>query len=189
MSDSAVVECAITDAADLFPRGASVLVACSGGADSVALAAALARCADALGVRLAIGHVDHGLRIDSSRDAEAVRALAQRLDVPFHLACLEPLDTSRLGLEAAAREERYRALASLAQRAGADRVATAHTRRDQAETVLLRLARGGGPGALAGSSSASTSLAGNWLGAAFCSTCRAENLPKPSPAWRSSILL
>jgi len=149
MSDSAVVECAITDAADLFPRGASVLVACSGGADSVALAAALARCADALGVRLAIGHVDHGLRIDSSRDAEAVRALAQRLDVPFHLACLEPLDTSRLGLEAAAREERYRALASLAQRAGADRVATAHTRRDQAETVLLRLARGGGPGALA----------------------------------------
>jgi tRNA(Ile)-lysidine synthetase-like protein len=78
-----------------------------------------------------------------------VRAIAGRLAVPFQVARLDSFDTSRLGLEAAARDERYRALASLARRAGADRVATAHTRRDQAETVLLRLARGGGPGALA----------------------------------------
>src|SRR5439155_447031 len=78
------------------------------------------------------------------------RSVAARLGVPFHLARLESVDTSELGLEAAAREHRYRALDSLARAAGADRVATAHTRRDQAETVLLRLARGGGPGALAG---------------------------------------
>ena len=149
MTDSSVVERAIIAAADLFSRGASVLVACSGGADSVALAAGLARCAGALGVHVAVGHVDHALRADSARDAERVRSIARRLDLPFHVVRLESLDTSRLGLEAAAREERYRALASLARAAGADLVATAHTRRDQAETVLLRLARGGGPGALA----------------------------------------
>jgi tRNA(Ile)-lysidine synthase len=149
MSDNAVVERVILDAADLFPRGASVLAACSGGADSVALTVALARCAGTLGVRVAVGHVDHSLRVESARDAEAVRAIAAGLGLPFHLARLDSVDTSRLGLEAAAREERYRALAALAREAGADRVATAHTRRDQAETVLLRLARGGGPGALA----------------------------------------
>jgi tRNA(Ile)-lysidine synthase len=140
---------ALQDLVPLDRAGGGVLVACSGGADSVALTAALARCADTLGVRVAVGHVDHALRAESAREAEAVRAVAAGLALPFHLARLEPIDTSRLGLEAAAREERYRALAMLAREAKADRVATAHTRRDQAETVLLRLARGGGPGALA----------------------------------------
>lgn len=144
------VERAVLGARDLFPAGASVLAACSGGADSIALAAALVRCASILAVRVAIGHVDHGLRPESAGDAEHVRGVASRLGVPFHVARLESVDTSELGLEAAAREHRYRALDSLARAAGADRVATAHTRRDQAETVLLRLARGGGPGALAG---------------------------------------
>jgi tRNA(Ile)-lysidine synthase len=144
------VERAVLAAADLLPRGASVLSACSGGSDSVALAAALVRSAHVLGVRVAIGHVDHALRTESHRDAEHVRALAAQLGAPFHLARLEAVDTSALGLEAVAREHRYGALAKLAREAGADRVATAHTRRDQAETVLLRLARGAGPGALAG---------------------------------------
>jgi tRNA(Ile)-lysidine synthase len=148
--DVSPVERAVQSAADLFPRGAAVLAACSGGPDSVALAAALVRCGGALGVRVFIGHVDHGLRPESTRDAEHVRSIASRLGVPFHFARLEGLDTSELGLEAAAREHRYRALASLARDAGADRIATGHTQRDQAETLLLRLARGGGPGALAG---------------------------------------
>jgi len=144
------VEQAVLAAGELFPRGASVLVACSGGPDSVALAAALARCATALGVRVALGHVDHALRSESARDAEQVREVARRLELPFHLRRLEKLDVSELGLEGAAREARYPALADLAGRAGAGRVATGHTRRDQAETVLLRLVRGGGPGAIAG---------------------------------------
>jgi tRNA(Ile)-lysidine synthase len=148
--DLNLVERAVQGATDLFPRGAAVLAACSGGPDSVALAAALVRCADGLGIRVIIGHVDHGLRPESARDAEHVRSIAARLGVAFHLARLEGLDTSELGLEAAAREHRYRALASLARDARADRIATGHTRRDQAETTLLRLARGGGPGALAG---------------------------------------
>lgn len=144
------VELALRRATDLLPRGACVLAGCSGGPDSVALAAALATCADGLGIRVAIGHVDHGLRPESADDAERVRELARELAVPFHRHRLNALDVAELGLEAAAREARYAALARLAGDACADRVATAHTRRDQAETVLLRLARGGGKGALAG---------------------------------------
>jgi tRNA(Ile)-lysidine synthase len=134
-------------AGGLLPSGQAVLVACSGGADSVALAAALGERRQ---IRTAIGHVDHGLRPESAREAEQVRALAQRLEVPFFLERLEGVVTKGPGLEAAAREGRYAALARLAARAGASVVATAHTRRDQAETLLLRLVRGAGPGALAG---------------------------------------
>jgi tRNA(Ile)-lysidine synthase len=79
-----------------------------------------------------------------------VRDLAAELGVPFFLRTLRDLDVAQVGLEAAAREARYAALADLAGAASADIVATAHTRRDQAETLLLRLIRGAGPGALAG---------------------------------------
>lgn len=133
----------------LLPPGSGVLVACSGGADSVALAAAVAERRD---LRASIGHVDHGLRAESAGEAEQVRSLAVRLGVPFFLERLDDLKqaVARDGLEAAARKGRYRALQNLALRADAALVATAHTRRDQAETVLLRLARGAGPAALAG---------------------------------------
>ena len=132
--------------ATFLPRGRLVLVACSGGADSVALLAAAAR----VGLRCAAGHVDHGLRPESASEAERVRELARSLGLDFHLHRVEGLDVRGAGLEAAAREARYRALAGLAAAAGAEIVATAHTRRDQAETLLLRLVRGAGPGALAG---------------------------------------
>jgi tRNA(Ile)-lysidine synthase len=128
-----------------LPPGISVLVACSGGADSVALAAAAAR----VGVRCAIGHVDHGLRPESADEAEGVRELARQLGVPFFLQKISGLNVRDAGLEAAARTARYAALAELARSARTPAVATAHTRRDQAETILLRLIRGAGPGALA----------------------------------------
>src|SRR2546421_5682109 len=129
-----------------LPHGTIVLVACSGGADSVALAASAVR----VGVRCAIGHVDHGLRAGSTVEADGVRDLARHLGVEFYLKKIDKLNTRGPGLEAAARSARYEALAELAQAAGARVVATAHTRRDQAETLLLRLFRGAGPGALAG---------------------------------------
>ena len=129
-----------------LPADAPVLIACSGGADSVALAASAVRA----GVRCSIGHVDHGLRPSSAADAEHVRELARSLGVEFHLQRLSGLEVRGAGLEAAAREARYAALIELARAAETTAVATAHTRRDQAETVLLRLIRGAGPGALAG---------------------------------------
>jgi tRNA(Ile)-lysidine synthase len=128
-----------------IPPGVHVLVACSGGADSTALAIAVSR-----GFRASIGHIDHGLRPSSAHDADEVRSFAQALGLPFFLERLEGLDVSAMGLEAAARQARYPALARLAVRASASLVATAHTRRDQAETLLLRLIRGAGPGALSG---------------------------------------
>jgi len=141
----------------LIPSGTGVLVACSGGADSTALAAGfceLISLRPELSLRVAIGHVDHGLRPESATEAGLVRRLAETLGAPFFL---ERLDADALreslrktGLEAAAREFRYPALDRLAAKAGCDRIATAHTQTDQAETVLLRLARGGGLGALAG---------------------------------------
>ena len=101
---------------------------------------------------VSLGHVDHGLRQGSDSDAALVRALAERLGVPCRVATLTGVKSqvARLGLEAAAREARYLALGGLAAEACASVVATAHTRSDQAETLLLRLARGAGPGALAG---------------------------------------
>ncbi len=123
-----------------------MLIACSGGADSVALAAAAVEA----GLSAAVGHVDHGLRATSADEAEAVRALARGLGAPCFVERLEGLDVRGPGLEAAARVGRYAALSRLAAQAGAQVVATAHTRRDQAETLLLRLIRGAGPGALAG---------------------------------------
>jgi len=124
----------------------NVLIACSGGRDSVALAASAVR----LNVRCAIGHVDHGLRRESASEAERVRELAKRLGTRFYLKKINELNLSAEGLEAAARTARYSALTVLAHEASATAVATAHTRTDQAETLLLRLFRGAGPGALAG---------------------------------------
>ena len=146
---------ACAGALPLVARGSRVLVACSGGADSVALAAAFARVASLrprLGLRVSLGHIDHGLRPESALEAEAVRTLAEQLGVPFFLERLEGLDAAvaQEGLEAAAREARYAALLRLAAAAEAQVIATAHTRSDQAETLLLRLARGAGPGALSG---------------------------------------
>lgn len=139
----------------LIAAGARLLIACSGGADSVALLAATAqvmRDRPDLELRVAAGHVDHGLRGSSADEAAQVRAVAERLGVPAFVCRVSDLtdEIAVHGLEAAARTARYAALAGLAAEAGADVVLTGHTRRDQAETLLLRLARGAGPGSMAG---------------------------------------
>src|ERR1043166_2484455 len=68
---------------DLLPRGSAVLVACSGGADSTALAAAACARAEDLSIRVVLGHVDHALREGSQEDADRVRSLADDLRAPF----------------------------------------------------------------------------------------------------------
>src|SRR5262245_5064280 len=135
----------------LLRGGETVLVAVSGGPDSVALLDVLVQLAPGLGVRLAVAHVDHGLRAESGDDAEFVRALAERLGVPFHLERVHvrkgpPWE----GLEAEARRARHAALELRAGAVGATRIATGHTADDQAETVLMRLLGGAGPRGLAG---------------------------------------
>ncbi|MER7414579.1 MULTISPECIES: tRNA lysidine(34) synthetase TilS [Streptomyces] len=127
-----------------------VLVACSGGADSMALASALAFEAPRLGLRAGGVTVDHGLQPGS---AERARDVVERLTA-LGLAPVESVSVqvprTRTGPEAAARDARYRALDEVAERHGAAAVLLGHTRDDQAETVLLGLARGSGTRSLSG---------------------------------------
>jgi tRNA(Ile)-lysidine synthase len=132
----------------MLAGGESVLVAVSGGADSVALLYSLAALADTWRLRVHALHVDHGLRADSARDAEFVRGLAERLSVPVEVATVTV--ERRGSLEAAARAARYAALAASADRIGAARIALGHTADDQAETVLMRVLQGAGLRGLAG---------------------------------------
>ncbi|BFU41925.1 tRNA lysidine(34) synthetase TilS [Krasilnikovia sp. MM14-A1004] len=135
--------------AGAVPRGGRVLVACSGGADSLALAAATAFVAPRLGLAAGLVTVDHGLQEGSTERAARVAAWGR-------LAAFDPVEVATVevtgpgGPEAAARSARYAALDAVAVRWGAVAVLLGHTRDDQAETVLLALARGAGPRGLAG---------------------------------------
>lgn len=133
---------------DLAP-GSLVLVACSGGADSLALAAATGFAAPRAGLRAGLVTVDHGLQEGSAARAADVVRLAHALGLDPAEARAVRVGTAG-GPEAAAREARYGALAEAAERLGAAAVLLGHTRDDQAETVLLRLARGSGTRSLAG---------------------------------------
>lgn len=127
-----------------------VLVACSGGADSLALAAATAFVAPRMGIRAGLVTVDHGLQPGSAERAAAVAEWGRSAGLdPVEIATVDV--TGRPGgPEAAARDARYEALSSAAERNGASAVLLGHTRDDQAETVLLALARGAGPRGLSG---------------------------------------
>ncbi|WP_306211157.1 tRNA lysidine(34) synthetase TilS [Actinoplanes sp. RD1] len=126
--------------------GSPVLVACSGGADSLALAAAVAFVAPRMGVPAGLVTVDHQLQEGSAERASSVADWARSVG-------LDPVVVSTVdvgsagGPEAAARDARYAALSSVAGEAD---VLLGHTRDDQAETVLLALARGAGPRGMAG---------------------------------------
>ena len=137
--------------ADLEP-GDLVLAACSGGADSLALAAALAHEAPRLSLRGGGVTIDHGLQAGSAERAGSVAGVLSRLGLdPVHrVSVTVPAGPGSGGPEAAARTARYAALEQVAEQAGAAAVLLGHSRDDQAETVLLGLARGAGGRALAG---------------------------------------
>ena len=138
---------------DLVPTGARMLVAVSGGADSVVLLHCLVRVRAAIGADLVVGHVDHGLRAGSADDAVFAGGVAAALGLPFASRREDVAGAARgrgLSVEHAGREVRYEALQAMAREAGAGLIATGHTATDQAETVLLRLTRGTGPLGLAG---------------------------------------
>ena len=121
-----------------------VLVACSGGVDSVALAHAAVALLG--GRRVVLGHVDHAVRPGSAADAQAILAFAETLGVGARVDRLEPGPDD----EARLREGRYAALERQRMSEGAVCVLTAHTQDDQAETVLMGLLRSASPGALTG---------------------------------------
>ena len=171
------VRTALSDLTD----GELVLVGCSGGADSLALAAACAFEAPRAGLRAGAVTVDHGLQPGSADRAAALAGRLTKLGLaPVEVAVVTV--GSAGGPEAAARAARYAALNAAADRLDAVAVLLGHTRDDQAETVLLGLARGSGPRSLAGM--APVSADGRYrrplLGvdrATTAAACAAEGLP------------
>src|ERR1700731_1039169 len=128
----------------------AIVLAISGGPDSIALMwlSARWRRAPAGGPRLIAVTVDHGLRSEAARVARDVKRLARRLDLPHRTVRWLGIKP-KTGLPAAARAARYRLLAQAARANGATHILTAHTRDDQAETLLMRLLRGSGVAGLA----------------------------------------
>ena len=133
-----------------IPNYGHVLVALSGGPDSVALALLALES----GAHVTAAHVEHGIRgADSVADMEFVEDFCARQGIALHTARIDVPALSRqtgLGLETAAREARYRFLREVKERVGADVIATAHHRDDQMETVLMHLFRGCGTRGLEG---------------------------------------
>ncbi|HEX9779568.1 MAG TPA: tRNA lysidine(34) synthetase TilS [Geopsychrobacteraceae bacterium] len=133
--------------------GARLLVALSGGVDSVVLLHLLQRLAPERGLNLAAAHLDHGIRPESGDDARFVSALCRKGEIPLTLErCDVPAlaRDRRLSLEMAAREARREFLLRTAARQQAEYIVLAHHRDDQAETFLLRLLRGSGLSGLCG---------------------------------------
>jgi tRNA(Ile)-lysidine synthase len=128
----------------------AIVLAVSGGPDSVALMWLAARWRRTMtrGPRLIAVTVDHGLRREAAREALAVKRLAKELDLP-HRTLRWTGAKPKTGLPAAARAARYRLLAKAARAGGATHILTAHTRDDQAETLLMRMLRGSGIAGLA----------------------------------------
>ena len=130
----------------LFAPGARVCAAVSGGADSTALLCALAEVRAEMGLVLSVLHVHHGIRgAEADADANFVRELAARLDATCTVVRVDApayAQQEKISLETAARVLRYAEFARVLRSGDVDVVATAHTRDDQAETVLMKLLRG-----------------------------------------------
>ena len=124
----------------LAPRGSRVLVAVSGGPDSMALLHVMALLRAKLGLGVFAHGVDHGLRAEAAAELDVAAELAQQLDVPFARTGVKVEPGGNL--QARARTVRWEALRAAASRAGAAVVATGHHADDRAETVVMRLLRG-----------------------------------------------
>lgn len=149
------VEIAFRGALDaLVPEGSSLLAAVSGGGDSVALLHLLRRFAKRKGLRITVAHLDHGLRRGSRADRLFVERLAAALELPCvtGVRAVRRLRRRDESPEEASRRVRREFLLETAEEVGASLIVTGHTLDDQAETILMRLARGAGPRALAGMS-------------------------------------
>ena len=147
---------------NLILPGSRVLVAVSGGPDSVALMHILNNLRGALDISLVVAHLDHGIRGEESAiDAQHVAGLAQELNLPFSIGRRDVeayRKAHRQSLEEAAREVRYAFFSDVAFESQADVIATGHTCNDNVETILMHLIRGSGTLGIKGLSPLSTRI-------------------------------
>ena len=134
-------------------RRSRLLIAVSGGIDSMTLLHVLAKERERY-ASVAVAHVNHQLRGEESNGDEAfVREACERLDIECfvkHVTTSEIAEKLKRGMEETARDDRYEFFEELATQHGLDLIVTAHSKNDQAETLLMRLMRGAGPRGLAG---------------------------------------
>jgi len=139
---------------NLIENGESVIVGVSGGPDSVCLLHALHSLTQELNIKIFASHINHMLRGEESEgDERYVRELCERLGITLHTKSFDIKKISRdkgLSLEETGREVRYHQFALLADHVGAKKIAVAHNKNDQAETVLMRIIRGTGLDGLKG---------------------------------------
>lgn len=144
----------------LLTAGDRVAIAVSGGADSVALLRILLELRTELGIVISVAHFHHGIRgPEADADQQFVTELSSHFELPFHFGWGDSPAHARedgVSLETAARDLRHQWFATLLAEGKADKIATAHTLDDQAETVLMRVLRGAGARGLAGISSLHT---------------------------------
>ena len=136
----------------LFQHGQHIVVAISGGPDSVALLSILSHLRSSWALTLSAVHCNYGLRGDESEgDQQFVESLCQELGVSLHVRRVGlQIERRRASLQAVARDLRYRVMQEIAEQCGADRIAVGHTANDQAETVVLWMLRGAGLTGLSG---------------------------------------
>ncbi len=140
---------------NMAEKGDHILVACSGGADSVCLLLILHACSTKLGISVSAVHVEHGIRgADSREDAAFVQELCRQLEIPLTICTVDVPEYAiqhKIGMEEAARILRYEQLEKCAEQTGHHtRIAIAHHMEDNVETVLFQMARGSGLAGMCG---------------------------------------
>ena len=134
-----------TEIQNLIPAGSHLVIAISGGMDSVVLTHILLNILDQFNYQLTLAHVNHGLRENADGDMNFVQNLSQKWNIPCEVIYLDPqTKNSNESVESWARKYRYDALEKIRMKTRGDFILTAHHKTDQAETILMRLAQGSG---------------------------------------------
>jgi tRNA(Ile)-lysidine synthase len=138
---------------NLFPPDTTIILAVSGGADSLVLLHVMAQLQARLHIRLHVATLNHGLRVEAADDVAYVQQIAAQLNIPVMAETVDVnilAQVHKMGIEAAGRKARYDFFASVAQQIGATTIATAHHADDQSETILMHIIRGAGVQGLIG---------------------------------------
>jgi tRNA(Ile)-lysidine synthetase-like protein len=138
---------------NLFPPDTTIILAVSGGADSLVLLHVMAQLQARLRIRLHVATLNHGLRADAADDVAYVQHIASQLNIPVTVETVDVntlAQVHKMGIEAAGRKSRYDFFARVAQQIGATTIATAHHADDQSETILMHITRGAGVQGLIG---------------------------------------